>query len=112
MRGKLQMLRKYFIQKVVVIGVLHTNPSRNSPDWSMYISHQLWFLNRRIYTTFRLVIKLQQESDLTIMRDLSSVLQITSGNQTESCKHGATTPFACIFELFEPHMTFSCLTHF
>ena len=48
MHGKLQMLRKHFIPKVVVIGVLHTNPSRNSPDGSMYISHQLWLLNRRI----------------------------------------------------------------
>ena len=33
------------MQKVVVTGLLHTNPSRNSHNWSMYISHQLWLLN-------------------------------------------------------------------
>ena len=33
------------MQKVVIPGLLHTNPSRNSHNWSMYISHQFWFLN-------------------------------------------------------------------
>jgi len=31
--------------KVVITGLLHTNPSRNSHNWSMYISHHSWLLN-------------------------------------------------------------------
>jgi len=34
------MLRKT-LQKVVVTGLLHTNPSRNSHNWSTEISQQL-----------------------------------------------------------------------
>ena len=77
MHEKLEMLRKHLIQqvdlptiraqsigppwepemrskgllKVAVTGLLHTNPSRNSHNWSMYISHQLWLLHWRIYST-------------------------------------------------------------